>query len=781
MKTKLNIFNNMLGYGDYLTKLANLNVSRKSPDEIKNIVSGELNRFIEEGLGVGSTGYLNGIGRIKTNIFLNMGDSGSDNSIQPVHSGMAELIIENNKEINDVARIPFFIKGEEILPFDIIEFGTQKFVFTPANFIRILEAMKKIAKDPGVIETDVSYDGVEDHYSPISDVGHMQELMNIRQNQLNFDDSTISAVAGQIDDFMDKVAEIKPLHKNFVKAIEVEAEKVAYDASRTAFEKIAGDTTDVSDRILQSSDIFKKLKGLPWKNLKALKTGEKIQIVDAETGGGELKLKNAICFAGRNVPVSKYVKDKREMVIDTYSDRIVVDEDGGYKVLRAGTDMYEEYKVVASNPDFKLKARNFDEAILDLDEVKETQYLIIMGNEHYGPLKLGRIKSEWVHGYGANQPMNSAFNTLNQVLFTLDGGDQANEHSWGGKPLLIMDGTGSKKLEHMSYPEVRQYLENICSSPSEVANIIGNLSAEGGAFKVPKDAKVIELKHFISTPVKSLQDIVFDGNDLDLTKVAAGEEVILRKPVPDQDNYSMIFKRGVFDQKKFDNLVKEDVIAIARNTKVSENEIIAMLAFLDSGEKEIARSLTFDLSGIDGTEVKNKKDGLVTKIIDKYLTPFDAGSIARGVGTDAATEVVADYGSKMMGSVAQPAFSAIKGLFSLASDAAALSERFEKIAIEKESEDFKALAHLMVLTNKIDNAMIKMASAQDKELFDVKPLLREVPQMVSGLIEKAAAEVYDMAVTQRNLDEELIAQNTLTQTLRTLDRLSKYASHFAKL
>jgi hypothetical protein len=689
------------------------------------------------------------------------------------------------KEFSMTAVIPFFVRDGEIMPFDTIEFGGKQFVYTEKNLHLIISSMEEISNNPYILDEDSSYESLEEQVTNLSDAGGLREVLDIRNREMAISGSGIERLASpEVDELLEKTYSLKPIDDKYKKIVELQAEKIANEVLETEFEKKAANINDLIEQSLQSATVFKKLKKLNWKNAKDVEDRAVVEIFDIPVDGSEGDLKKAKLFKGRKLFIGKkyrYATDNAEEkdlppeVIDV-NDILLYDETKNIKVLREKSNLYNEYKVANTNQELSLTGTTLNKELKE-KEIKNKMFFIVNGNDIIGPIEIrprdfegNDIWDDDYHGTTHKKKINK--DRIRNVVLDISPalpGDRSflKDRAHSVTAAINTELKEDEKIKFATEEESTSFLENIIKTKEDMLSFEYNFGSH--LMFLHPDTKLLEVKGFINTPLTSLKQIIFEGNDDDLKKVATDDKVIIKKPVTDLNEYHITLQKGM-KKKVFRSRNRNEVFGILKLADIDDSEISAMLGFLDSGEKEIERILPISFDGFEGKDLEDKKTDLVKKHMSKLFDPNKANYFAENVATDIGKETVSSQLADLATDIGPKAMDVLQHL---ASDSAALSDRMEKIAVDTKSKDFQDIAKLMVITNRVDNVILK--SANEGQIFNLKEVEGKLKDIVPS-IEKAASEIYNLRKDQEVLGEVVVGDNTITQSLRTLDRLKKYAT-----
>lgn len=619
--------------------------------------------------------------------------------------------------------IPFVVKNNVLEHPETIRFLGKELIFNEKNLNRVLKAAEEVIRNPNVLDEDSSFEEVVDLTNNTTDVGNLRRVLDIRNQESA--KGNMYAFASEVFDALEKVSSIKRLSPADLNVIKAEATKIAAESERQELEKIASSVPGLVEESLKSSQVFKTLKAMKWENVGKVKDRTKVQIIDKTADGNDIELKPAVVFRNIFAPDGKPVS------------ALVVDKDKNYKVIRTKED--ETYKVSTSDDvvDIKLAGKKLLDVVKTLQ--KEKTGILIKGDEVYGPVTL--VKKDL---------------TAALPMATLKGDAYA-----GFKTLVPHE--SFKDVHTPSPEEVTSFFENNVRTQDEVP-----WAFETFVF-MPADIAFVELGGFINTPIHSIKDIIFDGSDEPLAKIAFSDGVMIKKPVPDMDSYQVMFRSGN-DKRSLRDLTKTELFEACLVVGVPKPEIVAMVSYLDSGEKEVDRRLSVDLSRLDGAGIKAKSNSLFARFKDAFFEPTDARKVMEDVLMGAGSEVTADILQD------SPRLFEATGVFSdlvsKMADAGHLADRFEKLALDTRSKDIQTVAGLMALTHHMDQSLVKISKeAGLYDLSEVKTALRDL----KPAIEKCAALLVELRDDQEVTGDEVVGRNTVHKALLTLDRLNEYA------
>ena len=774
--------------GDYLTKLAEEEVVGKTPGEIKKNICNIMHKKVDK--------ISPGTFKIETKLMLaaKTTDLKGSSELQEFRSEItaADGVINIQKrgpKVNIYATIPFILREGKLLPFDIIELGGRKFVYSDANLAKVINAIEAIEKNPNLLDEDSSFERLDDFTNNSTDDGSLRDVLNIRNREMASSGLGLETFASLLDENLEKTASFRIVDRPMIDVITDKAMEIAREKIAEEFEKTAGDLDATSEKILQTSTVFSEFKGLPWVNVTKLENTS-AQILDFDRGRENLELKDARVFKGRALPLPSSWDGKTKATVSTSDDITIIDKDGNYKVLRPKTDIYKEYKVVNNTPDFRPAMKSLSDLVSEgvIKKDFDKKFFILEGEQLFGPLKI-HTKDSITSDMGMPialeenpqpKPMEADQTNPFKGLFF----EVCSEVLPGDRPMFNKSNRSSNftavlnknkpVLTFASEEESFAFLENIYKTDEEMNLIRNNL--EGNLFWISENTQLIEIADQIITPVTDIKQIILEGTDGDLRKIAGNDKVTLRKPIADKNMYFLELSKGPRDRKVYRSIKKHEAIAIMKNAGIEESEVIGMIGYLDSGEREVVRFLPIDLTRLTGSDVKVEGENIAGKFLGKYFNPREASRAVSTIVNETGKEALADKAAEGILRVGPNAIKALETITSLASDAEALADRFEKVAIDHKSRDFQNIAKMMVVTSRIDKFLAKTAG----EMFSY-----DVSDSFDGLkglkepIEKAAAMLVDLKDHQDVVGNEILGRNTIVQSLRTLDRLNKYASNKA--
>ena len=763
--------------GDNLTKLAEEDIEVKNFTEFNHEVNKRLTKYL--GQGSRASARL----EVKTAFPEHWNKSKSENPAELIltDSGYIKLTDSSARgEIPVALIIPYTFSNGKILPFETIELGGSRFVFSEYALNKLFDVLKDIAKDPELLDEDSSYEGTTNAVNNATDGGNLRDILNVR----NLDSYNLEAFAGIIDDAMEKTASILPLTDEYFIQVEKIAQQVATEVAEMEFEKTAADSSMVLRQIVSASDVFREFKALPWACIHDIDS-KAVEILDSDQESDSFERKLAQIFRSHKSFLGQGGKDNNVQISST-TDLVLIDEDSNFKVLRKTNPVYKNFKVIDSKPVFRPDWVPVNKMLTKIGDKFDKLFMIKEGDNLYGPVKLRKVliskeKDMGRSVFGEPEESNVHYvtnlSTLDDILFEMDvavlpvdKAVNASADRWQTKvSVFLKDGIGVKALSPVEASSVLE--ENI--KDSYALSLVYNRLTPS-AFTLGRDTEILEVKESIITPVSDIDKLIFDADDQPLQKMAGASKVIIRKTVPDKDDYNISFDGGVGGQSKnIKNLTKADVIAVMRNAQISDDETIRMVAYLDAGNKMIEQYLDYNLDSFSGGSVLDRAKDLTAKMKANLFGNDAAKTVALSAARGAQQEVGQAAGARLLQQAGPTAFKAVDIFSKLANDSGALADRFEKIAMDQRSMDFRNIAGLMVVTHRFDN-LIKEACEYEENLYDVSGLRPELIKLQPA-IEKAAGELYDMMEDQKETGVEYLGHNTITQSLRTLDRLHAYS------
>lgn len=752
--------------GDTLRKVASQDFKVSSMFEAKE----KINKIIAE--SVGNTRY-----QLRLDTSIDIPEiSSNDNNMEMV-SGSSKF-----NTFNAIVKVSTQAKGEQgkdypitvlvtvrdgkLMPIETAEFMGHTFFFSKKFLDKALEAIDKIKANPFMLDTDSSFTGLGGK-STLSDDGRIYDVLSIRNkdsgsNGFMANAPLLSRASEAMDQFLEKSASLTE-YRGIEKIVKMEAHKLADEMVSNLFEKTASLADDVAEKILTSASVFENFKKLNWKKLAEIDDKKAVQIVDIAIGGEDLMLKNAVVFKTLyNFQGPEYMRDneKRDISfsLDKYSGSLIIDEDGNYKLLKNSAEMASRYLVADSNPDFKLKGISLKKFAEKLPSNRSDLHFLVLPDGVIGPVNI------FTAGHTEDYPLESKRHLPDYIakkcIYVRSANPfYRNTNRYDECAFILEKGfTGMKSI---SDEDREAIISNLIESPEQAQYDFNS------AHLISEDILVISVKGYITTPVESLTDIIFGykSSDKPLSKIASEDFVRVEKPIPDVNKYNVTLSKGMLNKKMFAALREDEVVKLLKSVSIAEPEAISMVAFLKAGEREITRNVPLDFSLIDGSMVEEKATDIVKNFMGKMFGKPQQEELLK--------EVVSSQIGAMLSESPTSAVNGLRFISSLASDAEALADRFEKLAVDHRSREFQEIAKCMVACARMDQMMVKVAS--EVTMLDSREAFKALSD-IKPLIEKSAAMLYDLKRDQ-DYGETLVGQNTLSQAFNTLNRLYTYSTN----
>lgn len=666
--------------------------------------------------------------------------------------------------------IPARIRDNQLLPIDTADFMGTTFLFSKKFFEAALLAAEEVSKNPYVLDQDSSFAGIEDAQGTFTDNGRIRDVLQIRNKEVGTNGWMANApmfmtASEHLDAFLEKSANLTEF-KDIKAEVEKKAFELADELVKHAFEKKATLTEDIGQRLMESASVFQMLKAMNWKKLADVADKACVEIVDLDVESESMKLKKAVvfkglyAFGGRAYNLNETVYD---FALEKHSGSVIIDEDYNYKVLRASSEMASRYLVADSKPDFKIKAESLEKVMGRYPSSRSDVFFLIIDGGLVGPVNLTCPFSE-NQVFFANDPANQEHNRIGKVakqtveIRSLDRTMVPKDRA--EQCVFVLD-SKTEGLKAISEEERSELIGNLFENYRDLSWTLENCHLIGAK------TMVIAVKDFIRTPVESLNDVIFGykNSDKPLLKAASEDSIVVEKPIPDVSKYNVVLIKGMLNRKIFNGLFKEDVLKLLKSVDVPEGDAISMVAYLDAGERKITKNIPLDFSMIDGSLVETKAADIVKNLAGSMFGKREQEEVLKEIVSSQVADLLAEAPGKV--------FDAASMLTRLASDAENLADRFEKLAIDNESEDFLTIAKCMVATSRMDKMMHKVATVNT--MIDARDLFKEL-KAVKPLIEKSAALLYELRGDQET-GGKLIGDNTIVQSFRTLGRLNEYASY----
>lgn len=638
---------------------------------------------------------------------------------------------------NVIIQIPFIIRDREVLPFDAIQMGNERAVFTRENMKNILfnikeKATRQQATPYSGSDSLSGFVGVDQSPtdSPLADTGWMDELLRI-QSSLghNHGMEDFGVYSAYVEELLEKTAGIRKVDIDYSRV-----EKDLYDEYLVNAEKVA------NEEFVEDEDLRLKKEA-------ALATIDERVFADV----GILRNSARFSFVEKD---GRLVSDVPGVLFTTLigvagpaPERMVVAADGRYKLLLPG----QKFLFNANNEvlDFTLPTTKIgglnpgDTVAISINGIHSLPIVITKVISNASGLASMNV-DKFVYGYDTHG---------DEVVIIATGDANDNQLIFQSKKRVMARIAQHESGKNLTY--YNMYLKSkvpvLCIAPETTflklkPGTIGNISANS---------------EFILTADDNIK-LASTENVVHVVKVSETPEPKYTISINWQDQKYKSSRTTTFQRIKESKLL--GILKIIGFDYAKSSEILHRASKGGAVESPI-------LPGMTPWAVKPELSAVaaVSKSITDMRKALFSGDNAKSALGNIGAGLIAGSSSAahMFGDT-------LGELSAYADESAALAEKLEKIAISKQSNEFRKIASLMVIKNRVDNMMRDALGGGE---FVGAEVLAELHKL-DPYMEKVAHDLVELKVAQAVKRNEVISPNIISATMRHLDNLHKYASHF---
>ena len=600
------------------------------------------------------------------------------------------------------ADIPFIIAESELVPFDVIQVADQTIPYNRENIRKVLIGLKKMSEAQEVAQSEEAYGELVDKTNSSTDAGFLRDVIKIRDSQGgsggkggNYvpNSGNYTTASEYIEDVIEKISSIKELDTSIISNLE--------NLAIERFVKTAeeGENLDITSEVGVMSQILADIKEMPFKNVRQMSNGQMIRFPVKD--GSEITMESGIVM--KNL---KLLNDSTAR-----GNVLIITENGDYIVLNSNEDMY----AIEYNGDWKLKTT----PILSVKE--DCVYTSIVGDEVIYPFA--------IRGFDENDfdYEDTSYNdSLKKIsLFKIHCKHYPNEGD--GFTLFEVPGLNFEKVKS---DDIRKVVEKHLS-PKEANLIMSTVPYKTVACN--KGTNVIKLNKHITGYLRNPKELEFK-NTGDIFKTSSVTNDLKLEAVDKERGIytlSVNFKSQggklnlpKLTKKQFENISEGKVKGILYAAKLQPSDIAELIAKANAdrvGRMDIPEYA--DLERIQGGDVLSASDKAmkalkkgVFSVNRNFLEDLGVNILGEQVGDLASSndsiEKAINVAGEILGNKSKYASEYLRKIEKHSKE---VCVEFEKIAIEKESKNFKNLSSLMYATNKIASLLL-----EDKEYVLVK-------------------------------------------------------------
>jgi hypothetical protein len=694
--------------------------------------------------------------------------------------------VVNIKYAGKVIQLPFMITDGELVPFDIIQVDGTRAPYSRENMQKVLYGLKNLLEKQERETTEDPYVGLSDRMSPATSPGFLGSVLQIRDQATatggGHHDNYIYASA-MMEEVLEKIASMKGLTKDDLKALELEFQKKAHEEIKAEYEKLAATELDGTNLKL-----FEKMKDIKFENAFSLPNGTAVAF--PEKDGNEISMTYGIVVDNFMSFADKLPKKVK----------ILITQDARIKILSGS----ESFLCLKTNIRFAIKQETLSTLqdgdlfmAFDGDKALFPCKVDWISEREYGPVTVGGFdpekyiskqytiipvcdNSEMANLLTSKEHQNLLDTHIRIKMQTLTGA-KFSEMPYAtfieekakdmGIDEFKASNLFSKESICISYNKVGDREKNEYYIPPTKTNVV---------FATDPETRVILIKGVVSDQIKSKDDLdklAYVEHDEDtFEKTAAVEKNKIKVSLRDKqlgaydvevnyvDETKPVFKRFV---KTYQRISKDDLrqlLLIIGYNNMEAQEII----FKAGNGPFVTYALPKNpnIQGLQGAKTRSLAQTKMQNTLKSMVKPQDlAGTLASsilGVMLADGLHSAPDKAKDIAGAIS-----------TFASDGKSLSSIFEKIALEKESESAFEVAKLMSLSSFFGE---KVAEELDGKV--AYPRLYDAAKDIMEnrvALEKVAYNLMCVKALQYKNRNEIISPNYIQSAVNQLDSLHKVA------
>lgn len=630
-------------------------------------------------------------------------------------------------------QLPFMIQDRDILPFDAIQLGSERAVYTRENIRNILLNLKNKVDSQAQGASAYSqmssslnpFVGVDTQLTknPLVDVGFMSEMLNIQRTlgTRGNGGTNLGIYASSkslIDYLLEKTADITRIEfssedfRSLEKDLLPGAEKLAATAwvEDDEEKKLHKRASDALGEIVLA-------------DVRILKNGTPFMFI--ENQNREIS----------NVPGFVY-----DCVVDAAgptSRRLVVAADGRYQLLRPGDKFM--FKVNSDTPVVKLHKTTIEG--LNTGD----QFTLSVNGLHSVPMTVTNVIS------GSPKGLN-----VSRFVYALD--------TDGNEAVIIpLSNISDNSIVYNHKSRIIKEVAKI-ELPTKLTAYNMYLKADVPVICVSDNASFTKLVPGLIYNLKSTTELEFITEDI---MKLAGSGDIIHISRAGKGKYSLVVTW--YDSKyhknqsvTLNNIDDSKVMGAMKIVGFSPDVIRSSMTSLTSRDVEIPlpqRHSAWTLKPERGAlETAKKVIGDAKKaLFDKNVAMKMVGNVGAGLVRNFAGDDI------------------ISSLSAFASESKNLAITFEKLASKYDNDTLLEIAGLMTIKHRVDD-MLKVAVSEDG-MFDGTVCLSELKKLEPCLV-KHAGSLIELKVKQASCYNDIISPVIIAATLHHLDNLHKYSREF---
>lgn len=714
--------------------------------------------------------------------------------------------------------LPFIVIDGELVPFDVIKLGNQRVPYSRENLKRIIGGIEKVKVNKDPAKEFTPYIKLDKAVNPSSSLGFLGDVLKIQEQYANRGMSgNMYVTSGEefINAAIEKLANLKPLTKNDLDLLETSIRDVVVEMEVSKLQKEASQMNldDTNAEMGNVYNLFQKVKDIPFVNASSLPNGSVVtfpQIHELPKQGKEIEsskgiiIDNYMDFAG-------YVPSKKT--------KVILSQDGMRYCSMKILDNKDPFMCISSPKE------SFHLPLQTLDTVEERDIIMAFdGNKALYPCVVNRISERTMDpngevGYGIpscigeSKPFSSTATGRTTIktyhltpihhdpkvynLFADDGMDHGNEKIFDDRINITLTTLSGAKFLEMPYNEfIKNKAEELGLDELHIMKLapkcdltIGVPAKNGRGYMGTKDTnvvfctdentKVIVIKSLISGYLKRPEDLENFANNSNF------EFAVNEKTASDSNEYVEIRSIGqeepMFEAKvSHIDKTKKVFKTVNRSFKLKEVPLREMLRVLGFSVTKIAeivsRAKSENYAKYElpmGSDPSRLVGGQIGSMVQDKMNVAKSKILDSGVSDALAAEVLGSLLAAAVlggGATGEKVYNTAK---KFASESAALSVEFEKLAQERKSDSMLKVATLMSVASMFNEKVAEVAGGkvQYAKLNDViNDIVLAKPYM-----EKVAEELINLKVAQYVNRNHIVNPNYIQSAVQQIDYMYKTA------
>ena len=621
--------------------------------------------------------------------------------------------------------------------------------------------------------SDKNEDEVADEEKEGNALAQMNRVNNSHRN--SFKMASEGYIVTDLNAILEKIASVRPISKEELKAVAYEFNKVAYESNKSAIEKIAAE--DEKDKISKVDfEKVKKMADFKFDNANNMKSGTFISY--PEINGSDITMRSAIVLESSNDDVSNT------------KCKFVLSNDGRIKFLSG-----EEFPCKESAVPFKFKTVEFR-------TLKQgDNFIVLDGDKVITPSHVRYIDSLSVGGFGVDKKVETiGYNFRLEPIYSkekLRDMEASGNGLCGGSLLknnkdysvLTLSDT---KLEKVPYDEfvTRKAKESVADESLVNSLMPYSVKDKDYVLSTSEDTKVILVKGSITNNIKSDKEFNEKRNLIeagyDIQKVAFALNTVT---VECMDRHMKLYNISVdykdtderlfaLRNQKFNRISEGKLKAILRIIKFQGNKLNEIIYKAKNEPKAVypipSDCTIKDIKRLQGGNITNISSKAVKDTFNKYVNPL---SIAKSVATATMGGLIAESAKNLIPKegLGKAGMRAVNIIQKMSAESGELSAEFEKIAQQTENCEMLDIAKIMAIGHYYGEKLAQVIDDTDNSYPSLKDVTRDIA-LARPVMEKLSYDLMTLKVNQGINKVASVDSNNISRVIANMDMLYKIAS-----